>query len=772
MRLLKFGSHEGLSLTKNVIEDVPSYAILSHTWGADDDEVTFDDLQNGSGRVKGGRTKIQFCAEQAQKDGLQYCWVDTCCIDKANHTELAEAIASMFSWYRDAQKCYVYLSDVAERTWESDFRKSRWFTRGWTLQELLAPKSVEFFSQEGVWLGDRNTLEREIHETTEIPIMALRGVPLPNFSIQERMRWAAKRKTKRKEDKAYCLLGIFNVFMSPIYGEGENAFLRLKDKIDRLSGKNQNEQLLRTISHVGDAAYTSYQNQRHRPCLSETRTALLKDITTWATSNSNQYIYWLKGRAGTGKSTIALTIAQLLHQRRTILASFFFKRGGGDLARSRKMVSTIAFQLAFQSSLLGRFICDALREDPHLGDSASLSEQYHKLLLHPLQKIQKSAPGSCSFVAVLDALDECDDVDDVQLFLRLLGNTRTMMDLGLRLLVTSRPETPIRLGFHQMKHIAYHELALHDLPRAIVDGDIKTFVAHELGLIRAERRLPDSWPGNDKIQIVTTRADGLFIYAATVCRFVNGPRQIQASDRLEQVCQGSGAKHKSTDALDKMYLMVLDSSMNDDFSADEAQAVATRLRHLLGSLVLLLDNLSAQELERLLFPSMSTGGTIVQDTLDSLHAIFDVPEDPSMPVRMQHLSFRDFLVNSDRCPDPRFHINQRDGHRNLSTHCLDLMSRSLRRNICRLPGPGTLVSEVSEATLNQHVPFGLRYACRHWIDHTEHGRVSLDDDSRVYDFLLQYLPYWLEVVSLIGKIPEAMGTMRKLENLVEVSAMI
>lgn len=248
MRLLKFGSHGELSLTKDLIEDIPPYAILSHTWGADDDELTFNDLKDGAGKSKVGYEKIQFCGEQAQKDGLQYFWVDTCCIDKANHAELAEAIVSMYHWYLSAEKCYVYLVDVSvgivdksnltERTWELDFRKSRWLTRGWTLQELLAPKSVEFFSREREWLGDKHTLERVIHETTEIPLMALRGAPLPNFSVEERMRWAAKRHTKRTEDKAYCLLGIFNVFMSPIYGEGANAFIRLRGEIDRLSGSN------------------------------------------------------------------------------------------------------------------------------------------------------------------------------------------------------------------------------------------------------------------------------------------------------------------------------------------------------------------------------------------------------------------------------------------------------------------------------------------------------------------------------------------------------
>ena len=241
MHLLKIGPRGELSLTKDLVEDIPPYAILSHTWGVDDNEVTFNDLKDGSSKSKAGYTKIHFCGEQAQKAGLQHFWVDTCCIDKANHVELSEAITSMFRWYREAVKCYVYLSDVSARkrandetdpTWESAFRKSRWFTRGWTLQELLAPKSVEFFSREGERLGDRNTLEREIHETTQIPLAALRGASLSDFDVDERMRWAANRDTKRKEDKAYSLLGIFGVFIPLIYGEGENALIRLKETID------------------------------------------------------------------------------------------------------------------------------------------------------------------------------------------------------------------------------------------------------------------------------------------------------------------------------------------------------------------------------------------------------------------------------------------------------------------------------------------------------------------------------------------------------------
>jgi Heterokaryon incompatibility protein (HET) len=243
MRLLEI---VGDSLRLNNFQgNVPSYAILSHTWGPNGTEITFEDLKDGLGQdqaglKKAGYDKLVFCGNQAKRDGLQYFWVDTCCIDKTNQAELTESIATMFQWYHDAARCYVYLSDVSfdqegddynQHIWEPEFRGSRWFTRGWTLQELLAPKSVEFFSVQRSRLGDKQSLENEIHEITRIPIEALHGDPLHQFSIEERMEWAEGRITTRKEDIAYCLQGIFGVFLSPIYGEGNHASDRLKQAI-------------------------------------------------------------------------------------------------------------------------------------------------------------------------------------------------------------------------------------------------------------------------------------------------------------------------------------------------------------------------------------------------------------------------------------------------------------------------------------------------------------------------------------------------------------
>jgi hypothetical protein len=242
MRLAKRMSNGDFSLTE-FLDNIPPYAILSHTWGDTNDEVTYDDLTKGTGKSKKGYTKIQFCAKQAADNGLQYFWIDTCCIDKSSSAELTEAINSMFRWYCEAAICYVYLSDVSKgdhnendlsrSTWKLAFRKSRWFTRGWTLQELIAPAVVKFFSCEGQQLGDKISMEQQINEITGINIQALQGSPPSKFSVAERMSWAANRKTTRTEDKAYCLFGIFNIHIPLIYGEGDKAFNRLEEEINK-----------------------------------------------------------------------------------------------------------------------------------------------------------------------------------------------------------------------------------------------------------------------------------------------------------------------------------------------------------------------------------------------------------------------------------------------------------------------------------------------------------------------------------------------------------
>ncbi|CAN9199705.1 unnamed protein product [Alternaria alternata] len=221
-----------------ILEDFPGpmtpfYAILSHTWGRNEDEVKYEDIQSGLRRKddtsKPGYEKLRFCQEKVEKDGLVYFWIDTCCIKKSDSSELQRSLASMFYWYQRAARCYVYLCDVSihestedpESRWEQAFSKSRWFKRGWTLQELIAPSSIFFFSKENSFIGDKKELASTISTITRIPGPALEGLELSFFSRNERMSWTCTRVTTVPEDAAYCLIGIFDVELNMLYAEGD-----------------------------------------------------------------------------------------------------------------------------------------------------------------------------------------------------------------------------------------------------------------------------------------------------------------------------------------------------------------------------------------------------------------------------------------------------------------------------------------------------------------------------------------------------------------------
>ncbi len=219
-------------------ESSPAYAILSHTWG--DDEVSFQDIKSlGQARLKKGFRKIEYCCRQAILDGLTWAWVDTCCIDKTSSAELSEAINSMFAWYASSAICYAYLEDVHSvadlkpgLTGSGDVQTPRWFTRGWTLQELIAPSYVAFYSAGWQLLGSRSEHQAIIADLTGITTDILDGtLTLDEIPVATRMSWAAQRMTTRKEDEAYCLLGIFDVNMPLLYGEGGKAFQRLLGEI-------------------------------------------------------------------------------------------------------------------------------------------------------------------------------------------------------------------------------------------------------------------------------------------------------------------------------------------------------------------------------------------------------------------------------------------------------------------------------------------------------------------------------------------------------------
>jgi Cdc6-like AAA superfamily ATPase len=298
MRLLHFDRSERLVSTNFSGKIIPPYAILSHRWG--DEEVLFEDLGSDMYKEKEGYRKIKFCAKQAAQDRLQYFWVDTCCIDKWDLRERSKAINSMFRWYRSATRCYVFLSDVSVSTamdtpqqsdWETSFRASKWFTRGWTLQELIAPVSVEFFSCEGCRIGDKRSFEQLVHEITSIPLEALRNWPLERFTKTERMGWARARQTTEEEDNVYCLLGILGVSMATSYGEGkERAWRRLQSEVEAANSAPS------IIPFSQNDHFVGWESQ-----LAEVEAKLSEDKQATTIT--------IVGPAGTGKSQLALEVA-------------------------------------------------------------------------------------------------------------------------------------------------------------------------------------------------------------------------------------------------------------------------------------------------------------------------------------------------------------------------------------------------------------------------------------------------------------------------------
>jgi hypothetical protein len=352
MRLLHFVGPR-LTLTDFTGKTIPPYAILSHRWNDDPkSEVLFEDSGNDTWMNKAGFAKIAFCATQAVQDKLQYFWVDTCCINKWDSRELSKSINSMFRWYQSAAKCYVFMSDISasptanvtgETTWQQVFRASTWFQRGWTLQELIAPPSVEFFSLEGQRLGDKASLENVIHKITGIPIEALRGHPLQHFSISDRIAWAKNRKTSVPEDAAYCLLGILDVEMPLIYDqEKKQALDRAYNKgEERVIEKTRNEAKAKALSRLNDELQAAkdypciipfFQNERFTG-----RQAQLDEIETKLFKDKCGRRIVITGEGGTGKSQLALEVAHRTSRNNKHCSIFWIDAGGIDSLRQGYM---------------------------------------------------------------------------------------------------------------------------------------------------------------------------------------------------------------------------------------------------------------------------------------------------------------------------------------------------------------------------------------------------------------------------------------------------
>ncbi|KAL6712638.1 hypothetical protein ACN47E_000515 [Coniothyrium glycines] len=505
------------------------------------------------------------------------------------------------------------------------------------------------------------------------------------------------------------------------------------------------------------ASYNSHSEEHNAQCLSNTRTDLLNEITSWASTNESKPIFWLSGMAGTGKSTIARTIAHSLATSKQLGASFFFKRGEGERGNASRFFSTIALDLSEHEPDMLPGINKALKNDSAISQR-TLKDQFEQLLLQPLLDIKQAQSAHLGRVVVIDALDECEREQDVRVILQLLARTRSLKTVPLRIVVTSRPELHIRLGFKEMPNGAYRDLALHEVPRNTIEHDIRVFLEHELRAIQRQRKLSADWPAAHQVLALVNLAVPLFIHAATVCRYIGSPGG-DPEEYLEKVLQ---YRTSSISQLDRTYLPILDHLLLEE-EEDDREAWLKAFREVVGSIVVLASPLAIAPLSCLLQISQKK----IRLRLDALHSVLHIPSDDSQPIRALHLSFREFLVEPRKKERNRFWVDETSTHKNLAANCVKIMCGpdGLCQDMCTLSQPGFSISNLSEKEVSHSLSPELQYASRYWIDHLQQSQQILVDGSPVHVFLQEHFLHWLEAMSLIR---DSSRCVHLIESLIEV----
>jgi hypothetical protein len=310
-----------------------------------------------------------------------------------------------------------------------------------------------------------------------------------------------------------------------------------------------------------------------------------------------------------------------------------------------------------------------------------------------------------------------------------LANTRVLQKVWFRIFITSRPEIPIRYGFSQLLDGEHQDFVLHNISQDVVDKDIYIFLKHYLKTLAQKRALGPDWLGEQAICHLIRKASSLFIWAATVCWFIEEGGRL-AAKRLSYILQDDCSVTEPEDVLNKIYIKVLENSVSPNLKEREKEELYTSLRQILGSIVILFSPLPTVSLTELLhIPKVE-----VDQTLEDLHSILDILRDPSRPIRLHHPSFRDFLLDKERCQDPQFWVDEKKGHNDLFVGCLKLMSAHLRTDMCNLRLPGSLASEVEKNKVESCLPQDLQYACRYWVQHLQQAQIDLRSHGQFHGF--------------------------------------
>jgi hypothetical protein len=806
MRLLKNKGDGEVTIVSFAEGAIPPYAILSHTWGADTEEVTFADVEKGGGQAKSGYQKILFCGQQASRDGLEYFWIDTCCIDKENSAELSLAINSMFRWYRNSARCYVYLSDVSALpldtnpegdlrrqsvfqetgwlTWiwvllvinpifrwyhstirrfffpldvlnppsdtgigqrpqayELNLRKSRWFTRGWTLQELLAPSCVEFFSREHKRLGDLRSLTQQIHEITGIPKTALEGAPLYQFSDKDRFSWIQSRQTKIEEDKAYSLLGIFGIEMPLRYTEGSaSAFNRLDEEIYKLN------------NCLRDLRPSNPRDDKTR--IEGTKGGLLADSYRWVLDDHafqqwiqdpHSRLLWVKGDPGKGKTMLLCGIIDELQSLipRTVLLSYFFLQATDSRINSATAVLRgLLYMLISQQPSL---VSHVRKKHDYAGKSMFEDANTWVALTEIFMDVLQDPSLSTTYL-IIDALDEC--VTDLPKLLEFIAKQSSTSD-RVKWMVSSRNWPEIEAQLERAEHKVRLSLELN---AKSVTAAVAAFIQQKVDHLAQEKQYKVE-VRHAVLQHLTANSSDTFLWVALVCQELERTEKWNVIKKLALFPPG----------LDSLYERMMDQISNSDSAEICLQVLAsTAILYrpvTISELIVLVEQLAdfVDDIES------------VRKIVSLCGSFLTIRDNTAYFV---HQSAKDFLFAS--MLDKIFPHGTEAAHRMIFSNSLAIMSRTLRRDMYSLEALGSPVDHIKPVTPDPLA--ALRYPCVYWIDHLHDSKLKTTgntiDDRQVMVVLNQFIRkkylFWLEVLSLCKSLGRGVVSMDKLWLLVQV----
>ncbi|CAE6495763.1 unnamed protein product [Rhizoctonia solani] len=530
------------------------------------------------------------------------------------------------------------------------------------------------------------------------------------------------------------------------YRQMKTHFLKLQTGASMSIGNIKNEHIMNTklegLNPSKQATYDSGLSAQinRRGCTEGTRIGVLDGLDDWLGNSSSQRIYWINGMAGTGKTTIASTFCERAERRKLLVASFFCTRNSAECRSATQVIPTIAYQLARYSPPFLLALCKVLEQKPSIG-SKNILKQFEQLLKEPLQDVKDAIPDN--LVVVIDALDECDDRNGIELVLDMLF--RHAVHVPLKFLVTSRPESGIydKMSAHKQSQGVIH---LHDIESSLVQSDIKLYLKEELASV---------FPGQSEVEQLAHHSGTLFIYAATLVRYIHGKRSADPQKRLRAVLDmatGSTKKHAQIDAL---YETVLTAALGEG-----EPGVTEDIQMVLRVVLLAQEPIGVETIAKL--ADIDDPKRVVL-AVHPLQSVIHRSEKTGL-VSALHASFLDFMLTNKR--SGAYFCDLAKNSQFLAQRCFLIMEERLRFNICGLETsylPDEGVNGIQER-IKTNIPHVLAYVCRYWASHLAFANGSYTLLTMLEKFLHHQLLFWMEILNLRREMPTGVEGLLKAQQ--------